>query len=316
MTFGELYTKRYSHRKRKPNYFHLIPIFFFNINKPNRVKYYYRFIRANRISDPYFEENTKLPGINAAITLAEKDLENIERCISSLISFSINEICKITLIVPDEIYLLVKEKQFQGLSVIIEVVKENDLIPDEIRQLVAIKFSKRYGWILQQLIKLTHCYKVETRNILILDSDTILTSDIKWIDADGNQVLFVSPEFNEPYYEHFFELTGEIPNRKLSFVAHQMVIQTELLRFFIKSIGFNNINDFIKRALELASSNEESCMSIDYEFYGQMMMKNHRSHVKLSRFCNISMQNPLAMEKYDLSGYKSVSFHAYKNIQA
>ena len=64
-----------------------------------------------------------------------------------------------------------------------------------------LRFQSRYGWTLQQFLKISFVLESSLDAILIVDADTVLLEERSWISDSGRQILTPSDEFNISYYD-------------------------------------------------------------------------------------------------------------------
>ena len=87
----------------------------------------------------------------------------------------------------------------------------------------------RSGWLFQQFIKLSGAIGT-CRHYLCIDADHILIHPHVFLAQGGDTVLYMSYEHHQPYYDIIHRLFPELPLAPLSFVAHKMLFDKELLR--------------------------------------------------------------------------------------
>jgi hypothetical protein len=249
-----------------------------------------------------------------------KDMDLLTLVIESAIKYSANPISKVKVITPSgDVKMcsdLLSSLQFTGK---LEIQNEDELIPEEFRILLHSIFKKRYGWVLQQLLKLEAVSESDGEGTLIVDSDTVILRPVKWLNEDGKQILMASLEFNKPYYQ-FLSRLGELPSKpKYTFVTHHMLLQPEKLRFILKKLGIQNLEELVHRIIKFADPSLTSSISIDYELYGQGMVKFFRNSLRITKFSNVSCKRSsteiLQIKELQDSGldsdFNSISFHDY-----
>ena len=198
----------------------------------------------------------------------------------------------------------------------IVVVPEEQCIDDFHRNMLRAKFHNRYGWALQQFLKVSQVEQTSNDAVLILDADTILIHPRKWFESDSKQILFPSWEFNPPYYKILSSNTigSEIP--KYTFVTHHMLMQRNLLLEAMTKFGAENVHDLIKITVSKASG-EESAFCIEYELYGQYLMNYRPETFFLERWSNrgITRSEISGLTLKDIRelfpDYASISAHDY-----
>lgn len=199
------------------------------------------------------------------------------------------------------------------------VVNENDLVG-------AVQFSKltkffehRNTWVLQQLLKVKAVQNSQADAVLILDSDTILLRPRPWFSASGSQILMPSFEFN-PYYYEFLSALGiseKIPEH--TFISHHMIMQPHILNRILSNVGFAELDPLIDYICENSDRNVQSPICIEYELYGQSLIKSDHDPYFFERWANLSVSRRHSELFFKIPGikkflglfYNSVSFHSW-----
>lgn len=86
----------------------------------------------------------------------------------------------------------------------------------------------RSGWLFQQFVKLSGAIGT-CRHYLCIDADHILIRPHVFLAEGGETVLYMSYEQHQPYYDIIHRLFPELHLAPLSFVAHKMLFDKELL---------------------------------------------------------------------------------------
>jgi len=166
-------------------------------------------------------------------------------------------------------------------------------------------------WILQQVLKIKTALLLERDYLLILDSDTILSSRRKFV-CESKQLLFFSYEYHSPYIRHYKKFQPSQGEVGLSFVTHHQIWQADI----VKEIwGGTGLFDW----LESADSNHPNSVS-EYHTYGTYIFNAHPSRFTWARWGNI----PISKKLHQLAANSgrqiqpsvqeranSISLHAY-----
>lgn len=83
------------------------------------------------------------------------------------------------MIVPED-SLRVAQNVLRGfpLKTKINVLNEEDILNPAIRKLVKKNYPERYGWILQQFIKIAYSSQSKQEAVLVVDADTVIIRPI------------------------------------------------------------------------------------------------------------------------------------------
>jgi hypothetical protein len=231
-----------------------------------------------------------------------------------------NKIIRVTVIAPkSDVKLFESTIDEMRLPVACRVIDEDDVIPLTGRNMIKEKFPSRYGWILQQFLAVFYISQSKGSAVLLMDSDTVLTRKVRWIDGKGNQILMASPYIHREYYRLIERIWGRRVDPDYSFVAHHMLIQPQLLRDILGLSENRTATNFLEKVLEEASPSDNSPMCVEFEPYGQFLWQDYRDRVRLVSLSNqglrrstrnISKVKKMLARKLEYP-YKSVSLHSY-----
>jgi hypothetical protein len=279
-----------------------------------------RFYTANRL--PYSivestEDEISKEDISLAIVSSEKDFDLLPYTIPLAIdALGKSYSGETRLVVPSSQIETCLEK----LSILarsdIQVLSEDLLIDEDHRIIIRNKFQNRYGWALQQFLKLTQVLQSLSSATLVLDADTLLLHPRKWFDENSKQILFPSWEFNPPYYELLSRhgIGKKFP--EFTFVTHHMIMQKSIILESFSRLEVNSIQELIKLVVQEAS-NEESAFCIEYELYGQYIASNHPNSYFIEKWSNrsVSKKELIGCTSEDIKRkyceYASISAHDY-----
>lgn len=198
----------------------------------------------------------------------------------------------------------------------VQIISEEKLIEKKYRAALKSKFKGRYGWALQQFLKVSAVTQSEFEHNLIIDADTILIQPRKWIDAIGRQAIFPSWEYNPSYYKLLHEMGISDTNPEYTFVSHHMCMKKEHLVNAIRTAGFDDMEHLLEFVVENAND-EESPFCIEYELYAQYLFNFQKNNIFLEKWANRGVSRKVILESSldDLlvrySKYASISAHDY-----
>jgi hypothetical protein len=178
------------------------------------------------------------------------------------------------------------------------------------KNLVRQNFPKsQYNWIIQQLLKIktTLNYAVE-HNILIMDSDTVLTQPILFVNGN-RQILSITREYHRQYVMQYQTFSNSNFDLGFSFVTHHQLWQRDIVEDLW---GNDRLEQWLKAA-DLSSSSSIS----EYHSYGSHLVRKFPNRFAYSNWGNIE----LSRSSRDYLSYenicemfpksRSVSIHSY-----
>lgn len=253
-----------------------------------------------------------------------KDFDVLGISIKNLLwLYKSTEIPRIRVIVPgrdvESCRLLINNLRHLRSGYNLEVIDENECLDVEVFNLIREKIPHRFGWVLQQFLKLQAVIESQEENVLILDADTILLQKRNFVDQRGLQLLLPSDEHNQDYYNNLADLFGLQSTPHYSFVSHHMLIQQKILIEVVQASKCSGINEFVRKVLTESELTSDSPFSVDYELYSQYLMQNHQDKVQLNRWGNLSLKRSVKISKMldspciHLFGffYSSISLHSW-----
>jgi hypothetical protein len=278
-----------------------------------------RFYFANQVPARELADHKSPPSISALIVSTRKDFNLLKICLEHLIEGSINPIQEVTVIVPSNDLDICKELiEASNLNFKVKILNEDEVIPIGLRTRVKNKFGDRYGWVLQQLLTVEFVLTSGAPGILVLDSDTVLSQKLLWLDKSGNQLLMPSWEFHVPYYEFLAKIAPKIPYSKSSFISHHMLMQPEILRAIFANLGLNSIEDLFCLAEKFARTEENSPICLEFELYAQGILTFFPQRCLITKWSNISLSfehEPKMLEQLEMllqnKKYRSISVHSW-----
>jgi hypothetical protein len=199
----------------------------------------------------------------------------------------------------------------------LRIIDEEIFLTEKLKEKILKNFPTRYGWVLQQFIKIDFVRGSQAKGVLVIDADTLLLRNRVWLYKNGMQLLTPTFEYHRPYYEILNRMINSPVDPQFTFVPHHMLFQPQYMReIFLKLNWRQSIDVF--NSLEPMIQDANSPFSIDYELYAQYMYTYHVDKVFLGKWSNRSMgfSNYVKLkDKYffDLEHQKyfSVSCHDY-----
>jgi uncharacterized protein Usg len=279
------------------------------------------FLRASQNDEQLTIEKSN-PSIDLVWIAERKDFETLILSIRSAIRHSLNPINSIKVIVPETQITECQELiNMQYYKFEVKIISEFKVIPPVLIDKIKCKFPEKFGWILQQFLKLESVQNSKSAGVLIIDADTILLEDRLWLDQNLNQILMTAPWQHEPYFSFLRKLGLFTGKSRYSFVTHHMLMQPKVLQEVITNKGFNNMRSFIEFLLEEVNDSNIKGFCVDYELYGNYFYAKFPDKTRLIRFCNLSKKSDLdslSLKKLieqleDFGEFRSISLHSWNS---
>lgn len=291
-----------------------VPLKFF---RSPRVELLLRVMRVSRFKMEKIDSIHNDIRIELLFVSTRKDFPILPTSIRAAQAATINYADKKTKVIVPEKDLVLCTEILTGLGAI-EVVSEESILTSRQRSQLQTSFTDRFGWVLQQVLKLKYVYGSSADGVLVIDSDTVLMSQRNWLLKNGEQILLPTYECHQPYYEYLKTL-GISPDRSdFSYVSHHMLMQPRIVREIVEKYYVDNFDVLIEDLVNYCSVDSVSPFSIDYELYAHHFQKYHQRLVRLQKWSNASQSrdsfSDLSLDKIVskfASNYASVSFHSY-----
>jgi len=309
-----VWTHRYDRRGVKPG---LTALILSLAVRPRSFSIIYRRWLATRL--PPEASNIEPDGgaIELLIVSHSKDFVTLPTCIKAAVASSLNTVSDIVVVVPD-----LDVQACQDLLILhdlqAKVVAETSLLPEALVGDLKSSFGgARHGWILQQLLAVSHCLRSESKGVLLVDADTILTHPRSWINSSGVQPLLVSSEYTPDYYAFLEEIGVGSNPPKHTFVTHHMLFQPEVFRELLGGLSVDGFLGELGRQITDSRDRGRAAFCVEFELYAQHLLKAHPSRYQLVKFANRPVYGEFAAgqmvrEAQNRQGvFSSVSFHAY-----
>ncbi len=176
-----------------------------------------------------------------------------------------------------------------GGGVSLTFLDERDAVSDSARRMLRQTFGTRYGWALQQFLKIYGVLDRPDLSTLVVDSDTLFFRDKTWID--GSKQLLYFRGFNNPkYYEFLSAWNAFRADGAKSFVTHFQLMQPDVmalsLEYFFSTLDRDEIVAAVcESALRLHSTD----FCVDYEPYGQFLSRFFPERFLFDKYSNIGL---------------------------
>jgi hypothetical protein len=202
----------------------------------------------------------------------------------------------------------------------IQIVDEEHLLDARIRETIKNFNPNRYGWCLQQFLKLQASLLSNADFCLILDSDTILLHPRKWVNLQGATLLMPSEEFHQPYFDFLTTLGIAETETATSFVSHHLILDPLTLKSLLdKYLGSDSLAELSDRINQISDREVSSPFCVDYELYAQSTAQTLSGQVFFEKWSNLGisrryskglLRNSILL--FFLSFfYSSLSFHSW-----
>lgn len=310
------YITYYSQLDKRPKYWHLALLAPMQVLRfqSEFVKLFPRVVRALSLGTEPLPRNPNLPQISIFVACIEKDLYLLPQVLSNAILNSHNPIRKISVVTPRETQVDIGN--FTPLGVPIEFINEEDVISESIRIRLRERFSERYGWVLQQLLTITHVMNSDEAGILVINADTLILRPQVWLLDNDVQILMESYEFHRPYYEFLRRFRLDENAFKSSHITHHMLMQPKYLRrIYSEFIGvsFREIEYLVDQVVQYSNPLESSPVCVEFELYALGMRTRFGSLIERRKFGNISVDKNTYRESHGESfrNFNSISLHSY-----
>jgi hypothetical protein len=230
--------------------------------------------------------------LEVVIVAAGKDFGTLPYSAASALHRTGHPIAKLSLIVPERDVAAARRISVSlDTNTPLVVISEDDVLDDTLKQELLVRFTSRYGWILQQLLCLEAVAQSHSLGVLVLDADTVITRP-RVLLAEGVQVLFESLEYHEPYYDFLRVLNPVFTEMTGSHVTHHMVQQPDVLRAILSMASIGSVTELARRVMEHVDPREPSGVSLDYEFYAQGALKLFPERIVKAKWANRYVSPP------------------------
>lgn len=165
--------------------------------------------------------------------------------------------------------------------------------------------TNRSPWFYQQLLKLGWAYRAESKNYIVIDSDTYFVNPISFFTQKSKYIFFATEEWWQPYFDAYQLLFCTPPIASWSRVAHMMIFNKfRVVEMLSELERINNLSwhGAIAKSRKL---NSHACFS-EYETYANWMLLNYPDECSTRPSYNISSYGTRRKK------ITSISNHSYK----
>lgn len=280
-----------------------------------RMTNLYRAFRVVPRAAPSSSELTPRTPLRVLYAAHPKDFDVLRHSLESVIRHTQNPITEIVIISPD-LSGANEAVRDSGAQHALRFMHEDEMVSFEARARLVDAFGPRYGWALQQFLKLQGVMSDNDVATLVVDSDTLFFRDKTWIEK-STQLLYFRGFNNPMYFDFLLKWNGFRADRSKSFVTHYQVMQSDLLRqaldFFF---GTQEVDEIIGIVCDSSEALGSTDFSLDYETYGQFVHRKHPDRYLVDKYSNIGLDRSaleLASPRKtdEVFPYYSASFHHY-----
>ena len=259
--------------------------------------------------------------------MTELEFDNLVTCISgehlgswSDISRSIVRnlsVKNFTVICPDEI-----AREVERISAPeFKIKRESDFDPN-LQHNLRERLSKehnlgRYGWYLQQFLKLEFIKNhLSDDNILIWDSDTLPMKTIRFKSPSGQHMFYRSSEYHLEYFRAIYKLTGLDKIENNSFVTQCLPVDVKKLRpYFLE--WHESDGEWFSDIFDAIDFSQASGFS-EYELLGTILSHSEEGHIllrheKWTRNGTETYGDPSTALKLKSSEFDFIAFEAWQS---
>lgn len=240
-------------------------------------------------SDDPLRREMRPPEIDLAVVFAEKDCELVPFVVAGAIESSANPVSTVRLITPDwkvsgamNALTLVRELQ-STFGFALETFEDEELLGRE--KLDALRChgipDRGFGWVAQQVLKLTAVLLSQEKATLVVCADTVLTYKRTWLNSEGQQVLMANEWFRPLWtqdVEAFLGLKKSVP---FSFITHHQLMQREIVAEIFGNRGERMVEWALTASKRIA----------EYETYGTFLYEVHPERAVMARFGNLEVSD-------------------------
>ena len=291
--------------------------------------------------------NKNIIDINKIFLLNKKNFKNTKYSIKKYIQakqknfYQLGDTC--TSEIPIDVLLCTCSKDFDTLGLVVDSIKHNVNHPINNIYIVAPKGEiecfcmynncifidendflqlkpkdinykprgiDRSGWIFQQLVKLNSDTIGNADYILVADSDSVFSTPQCFIDSNNKIIMDISDEWHVPYSSPMSLLVPNVNRLPISFVAHHMLFDKNVLKELKNEIQKNTKQIWYNAIISSLDINELSSFS-EFELYGNYIYTKYKEKLKLKYWYNIVLQRKDFSFFQNKDLYKTISMHDY-----
>lgn len=246
--------------------------------------------------------------VDVIIPAIEKNIKTLHLCLEGIRKCIKNPISNIYIVAPctnvmvnfceRESVILIDEKTVLGYS-----AKDINFVTSE--------GSDRSGWIFQQLIKLAGTIG-EEEHYVVCDADHVLIRDHGFVTNEKKSVFYQSKEFHIEYYLNMRKLLKLNTFSLLSYVAHKMVFNKEILGKMKKEIELKQEKPWDIAICKNLNTQDSSPFS-EFELYGNYLSSKNKLKALWGNknLSDDEIQDYILLKNKYKSKYKAITFPGY-----
>lgn len=260
--------------------------------------------------------------IDVVIPAVDKDIPTLELCIEGIRKYGEN-IRRIIVVSDKKLtdkaeWFDEKNYPFAKRDIALEIFGGNI---QKAEQFIESPVS-RTGWIFAQCLKMYAFIVIPgiSSNVLMLDSDTIFISPVKFLNEKGGGLYNTGTEHQTPYFEHMSRLLPGLRRvfHQHSGIAHHMLFQRPILEDLFTMVSHRHKTDFWRamcrcinqRHLYGATMQDYGSPCSEYEIYFNFAFdRTNQVEIRPLRWENVGDFN--AIPKFQAEGYHQISCHAH-----
>lgn len=261
-----------------------------------------KFVDSSQIRFPLGKKSTT--AISVVIPCHSKDLALLPVVLEGLERNCLNPISEVIVISPEDFHVN------QNTKLNLRFLTDRQVVDSQLTKVIRGNFPiSQFGWVLQQVLKIQAAISfAENENILVIDSDTVITKPILFIDGN-RQILSITREYHRQYIKQYQDFSKTNFDIGLSFVTHYQLWQREILE---EMWGGNRLGAWLR----CADTSSKSSMS-EYHSYGSHLIQSRPKEFNFSEWGNAELSRSLMgglSYKTLISAFpsaRSVSVHSY-----
>ncbi len=248
--------------------------------------------------------------IDLVIPVLEKDMIVLPYVINSIRKYINHPVGEIKILSPES----EKLREFCNNNRCM-FVNEDDVLPIKMKDIdYKVDGVNRAGWLFQQLLKLSGPLISSENNYAVLDADTIFLKPFTF-EHNGKYIFDMADEYNLAYFHTYVKLLGFELASPLSFIAHHMIINQEILQEMKDLIEKQHNKKWYEAIIDVTDKSIQSGFS-EFETYGNFMFNKYRSKMIMEYWYNVPYgRNKFhAVEKFIKQykkTHKTLSFQSY-----
>lgn len=232
------------------------------------------FVDLSQLRDP-LGGHVESP-ISVVIPCHSKDAELLFPVLEGLERNCSNQISEVIIVSPNPEKLNIESR------LNLRLLSDSEVINHEMIEIIKTSFdSSQFGWVIQQIIKIQTALRFAANgNILVLDSDTILTKPTLFV-KDKIQILQITREFHRQYVTQYQNFSGTNFDTGFTYVTHHQLWQRDIL----ESIWGEE-----KLLAWLLCADQSSSSSLsEYQTYGSILVERFPERFKYAIWGNIEL---------------------------